>query len=100
MSVCLSVRCIVENRSLDLDAVWVVGRLGPKMRQAVEVGDCPTRRDNLGVDMGPPFVTNGDFLACCAKVREAIELPFGVVSRVAQNIGVNLLYRGPRIPRG
>ena len=40
----------------------LLGRLGSRMRQVVGIGDCPTRMDNFGVDMGRPIVTNGDFV--------------------------------------
>jgi len=33
----------------------------------------------LGVNVGHPIVTNGEFVASCAKVRELIELSFRVV---------------------
>ena len=62
-------------------------------------GDRSRRRGNFGVNVEHPIVTNGDVLRTCAKVREAIELSFGVlVSGVDPVIGV--LDRGPRAPRG
>jgi len=41
----------------------LVGRLGPRMRQVVAVGDCPTGMRILGVDVGRSIVSNGDFVA-------------------------------------
>jgi len=38
--------------------------------------------------MGRSIVTNGDFWRSCAKMREAIELPFGLVCGVAPGTGV------------
>jgi len=45
----------------------VVGQLGIKIRQVIGTGDCPTARDNYGVDIGHPIVTNGDFVAYLCK---------------------------------
>jgi len=41
------------------------------------------------VDVGRPIVTNGEFVLwrSCAKVREPIELPFGVMSRIIPGKG-------------
>jgi len=45
------------------DWIWMpfglVGRLGPRMRQIVGVGDCSTPRDTFGGEC----VTNGEFVA-------------------------------------
>jgi len=50
------------------------------------------------VDVGRPIVTNWEFVAySCAKVREAIELPFGVVSEVSPETGV---LDGVNMPKG
>jgi len=38
--------------------------------------------------MGHPIVTNRIFWQICAKVHEAMELPFGVVSGVGPHIGI------------
>jgi len=64
----------------------LVGRLGPRIRQIVGIGDCPTARGNFG-----------NLWRICAKVREPIELPFGVVNRVGPSIGV---LDGVHIPQG
>ena len=42
----------------------------------------------LEVNVGHPIVTNGDLLRSCVKMRDVIELPFGVVSVVDSGIGV------------
>jgi len=60
--------CPVNCGKID-DWIWMrfgmICRLGPRMKQVDGVGDCPTRRAVLGVDMGRPIVTNGDFMAYC-----------------------------------
>ena len=53
----------MENSSLDLDAVWGGGSDGSKDEASSGVGDCPTARAIMGVDVGSPIVTNGDFVA-------------------------------------
>ena len=55
-SVCLS-GVLCKNGSLDVDALWVVGSLGPRIRQVVRVSD---RKGHFGVDMGRPIAANGD----------------------------------------
>ena len=61
-----------------------VGPLGPGMRQVVGVGDCPRERGNFAGGCGA-FQWR---LCLCVQVREAIELPFGVLSGVGPGIGV------------
>jgi len=52
----------------------------------------------LGVNVGHPIVTNGGpLLHSCVKVREPIELSFGVVSGVSPVIDVQ--NGGPRVSR-
>jgi len=42
----------------------LVGRLRPRLRQVVEIGDCPTEKGIfLGVDVGHSIVTNEEFVA-------------------------------------
>jgi len=58
----------------------LVGRLGQRMRQVIGIGDCPTQMGNFGVGYGASNCNQwGTLLRSCAKVREAIELPFGAV---------------------
>jgi len=40
----------------------LMGWLGPQMRQAVRVEIAPQEGAILGVNMGHPIVTNGDFM--------------------------------------
>jgi len=56
----------------------VVGRLGQRMRQAVGIGDCPTARDDYGVDVRRHIVS-------CNQL--------GVCGRV-WHCGVDVAYRG------
>ena len=74
---------------MDLDGVWGGRLVGPRMRQVtvIVVGSC-SRRGNFGVHMGRPIVTMGTLLRTCAKVREAIEMPFGAVSGIGPGIGI------------
>jgi len=51
----LSVPCLVKNGWLDLDAVWMVGWLGPRMRQVVGISDCPMARGNFGGGYGASY---------------------------------------------
>ena len=43
-----SVQCIVENGGSDPDAVGIIGRPGPGMRQIVGFGDRSTGRGTFG----------------------------------------------------
>ena len=49
------------------DLFWtglgMLSRLGPWMRQIIRVNGCPTGGGNLGLDVGHPIVTSGDFVA-------------------------------------
>ena len=42
----------------------------------------------MEVNLGRPIVTNGTLLHSCVEVHELIELSFGVVSGVRQEVGV------------
>jgi len=75
----------------------LVGYLCLRIRQVDRGGDRPEGRGNFGVDMGHPIVTNWNLLRSSVKVREAIELPFGVVKGVGPGIGA---LDGIRIPQG
>ena len=53
-----------KNAGSDPDAVWIIGRTGPGMRQVVGFGDRPTGRGTfLGAHFGRAIVANGDFTA-------------------------------------
>jgi len=75
---------------LDLDAVWG-GEWGRSSRDVFIRwgGDRRGKGQFFWVNVGRPIVTNGNLLRSCAKVRESIELSFGVVSRVS--LGIRLL---------
>ena len=49
------------------DGIWmpfgVVGQLGPRMRQVVGSGYCPMQEVILGVDVGHPIFSSGEFVA-------------------------------------
>jgi len=75
----------------------VISRLGPRMGQVVGVGDCPREGAILGVDMGRPLVTVRTLWRNCAKVREAIEMPFGMLSGVS--LGICALDGCPHLPK-
>ena len=52
----------------------------------------------VNLEVGTSIVTNGEFVAySSAKIRESIELSFGVVSGVGRGIGV---LEGIRVPKG
>jgi len=59
----------------------LVGRLGPRMRWVVGIGDCFAERGNFGGGCEA-------LMHRCVKVCEAIELPFRVVRGVDPGIGV------------
>ena len=71
LSICLLVSLCVYVCPVDCgktaDWVWMpfgmVGWLGPRVRQVVGVGDCPMGMGNLGVNVGHPIVTDGEFVA-------------------------------------
>jgi len=48
---------------MDLDPFGIVGRLSPRMMKVDRGGDRPREWSILGVDMGHPIVSNGDFMA-------------------------------------
>jgi len=60
----------------------IVDQLGPRMRQVEGVRDCPMRRDSFGLEYGASHCNQwgpmGTLWHSCAKVHEAVELPFGL----------------------
>jgi len=76
-------------------AFWVLGWLGLRMMQVIGVDVCLVGMGNFGVDMGCSVIITGNLLHSCAKVHEAIELPFGEVSGVGSGIGVLVGSRSP-----
>jgi len=66
----------------------MVGWLGPRMRQVIGIGNCPTAKGNFGGVCGMSCTKQWALLHSCIKVYKAIKLPFGAVSGVGRGIGV------------
>jgi len=64
---CLSVWCIVENGLLDLAAGWCGESAGSNDEASTWGWRSPQERDNFGVDITRPIVTNGEFVAQLCK---------------------------------
>jgi len=66
MSVCLS-GVLCKKADWIWMLFWVLGRLGPRMRQVDGVVIAPRDAANLGVDMERPIVTSGVAVQKCVK---------------------------------
>jgi len=71
-----------------MDWIWMsfgmVDRLGPRMRQIVGIGDCPTERGNFWGRYGASHYNQWGVCGVVVQVCEPIELAFGVMSGVVQ----------------
>ena len=65
-----------KNGGSDPDALGIIGRTGPGMRQVVGFGDRSREGVLLGVNLGRAIVTNGDFSAyvCADYFRQTCYL--------------------------
>jgi len=76
---------------------WVVSGVSQENGCIRWGGDHRGKGAVLGVNVEHPIVTNGNLLRSCAKVREPIELSFGVVNGVGRGLGV---LDGVHVPQG
>jgi len=47
-------------------------------------------KGHFWTEFGGPIVSNGDFRRSCGKLRESIDMSFGVVSGVDRGMGVHV----------